>query len=102
MKYQLVLQFRAESVREFDELVALEELLVENLPLHSKVDGHDFGSGEFNIFILTDQPKESFDAAEKVIQQYRPQGTLKAAYRELGQNNFVILRPANLQEFKIA
>ena len=23
------------------------------LPPHSEVDGHDFGSGEFNIFILT-------------------------------------------------
>jgi hypothetical protein len=53
MKYQLVLQFQAESVQEFDELVVLEELLVKKLPLDSEVDGHDFGSGEFNIFILT-------------------------------------------------
>jgi hypothetical protein len=60
MKYQLVLQFQAESVQEFDELAVLEDLLVENLPSHSVVDGHDFGSGELNIFILTDQPKESF------------------------------------------
>jgi hypothetical protein len=102
MKYQLVLQFQAESVQEFDELVALENLLVETLPLHSEVDGHDFGSGEFNIFILTDLPKESFHAAEKTLQRYRPPQTLKAAYRELGQNNFVILWPPTLQQFKIA
>ena len=70
--------------------------------MHSEVDGHDFGSGEFNIFILTDQPKESFNAAEKTIEHYRPPQTLKAAYRELGQDNFVILWPTNLQEFKIA
>ena len=100
MKYQLVLQFQAESVQEFDELVVLEELLVENLPLHSQVDGHDFGSGEFNIFILTDQPKESFHAAEKTIQHYRPPQTLKVAYREVGQNNFVILWPPNLRNSK--
>ena len=43
MKYQLVLQFQAESVQEFDELAVLEDLLVENLPSHSVVDGHDFG-----------------------------------------------------------
>jgi hypothetical protein len=55
MKYQLVLQFQAESVQQFDELAVLEDLLVENLPSHSVVDGHDFGSGELNIFILTDQ-----------------------------------------------
>ena len=102
MKYQLVLQFQAESVQEFDELAVLEDLLVENLPSHSVVDGHDFGSGEFNIFILTDQPKESFHAAEKTIQHYHPPQTLKAAYRELGQNNFVILWPPHLQEFTIA
>ena len=46
MKYQLVLQFQAERVQEFDELAVLEDLLVENLPSHPVVDGHDFGSGE--------------------------------------------------------
>jgi hypothetical protein len=43
VKYQLVLQFQAESVQEFDELVVLEELLVEKLPVGSEVDGHDLG-----------------------------------------------------------
>jgi hypothetical protein len=49
MKYQLVLQFRAEGTQDFDELVVLEDLLIENLPSTSEVDGHDFGSNEFNI-----------------------------------------------------
>ena len=102
MKYQLVLQFQAESVQEFDELVVLEDLLVEKLPLGSEVDGHDLGSGEFNIFILTDQPEQTFHAAEQTIQLYRPPQKLKAAYRELGQNTFVILWPPTLREFKIA
>jgi len=102
MKYQLVLQFRAESMMDFDELVVLEDLLIENLPPHSEVDGHDFGSGEFNIFILTDQPSESFRAAETTIAHYHPQQTLKAAYRELGQDNFVILWPPNLQDFTVS
>jgi hypothetical protein len=102
MKYQLVLQFEAESLQEFDELAVLENLLIENLPSHSKVDGHDFGSGEFNIFILTDQPRESFHASEKTIEQYRSLQIFKAAYRELGRNNFVSLWPPNLQEFKLA
>jgi hypothetical protein len=57
MNYQLVLQFRAESVQEFGELVVLEDLLIEKLPEDSEVDGHDFGCGEFNIFILTDLKK---------------------------------------------
>ena len=102
MKYQLVLQFQAESVHEFDELVVLEDLLVEKLPLDSEVDGHDFGSGEFNIFILTDQPEQTFHTAKQTIQQYRPPQKFQAAYRELGQNSFVILWPPTLREFKIA
>jgi len=101
MKYQLVLQFQAESMKDFDELVVLEDLLIENLPPHSEVDFHDFGSGEFNIFILTDQPTESFRAAEQTITHYRPQHRLKAAYRELSQDNFVILWPPTLQGFKV-
>jgi hypothetical protein len=101
MKYQLVLQFRAESMKDFDELVVLEDLLIENLPPHSEVDGHDSGSGEFNIFILTDQPSESFSAAEETIGHYHLKQTLRAAYRELGQDNFVILWPPNLQDFKV-
>ena len=102
MKYQLVLQFQAEGVQEFDELVVLEELLVEKLPLGSEVDGHDLGSGEFNIFILTDQPEQTFQVAEKTIQLYRLPQKLKAAYRELGQNTFVILWPPTLRVFTIA
>jgi hypothetical protein len=102
MRYQLVLQFQAETVEEFDELVVLEDLLVENLPSPSEVNGHDFGSGEFNIFILTDQPRESLRAAEKTIQHYRAAYQLKAAYREIGQDKFVILWPPNLQRFDIA
>jgi hypothetical protein len=84
MKYQLVLRFQGESVQEFDDLVVLEDLLVEELPMDSEIDGHDFGSGEFNIFILTDQPEQTFHAAEQTIQQYRPPQKLRAAYPRTG------------------
>jgi hypothetical protein len=101
MKYQLVLQFRAASTEDFDDLVALEELLIEKLPLESEVDGHDFGVDEFNIFVLTDHPKETFHASETLIQQRHPRQQLKAAYRELDKNEFVILWPPNLREFRV-
>jgi hypothetical protein len=100
MKYQLVLQFRAKRTQDFDELIVLEDLLIENLLATSEVDGHDFGSDEFNIFVLTNQPRESFREAEKIIEQHHPRQQLKAAYRELGKEEFVILWPPNLQEFK--
>jgi hypothetical protein len=102
MKYQLVLQFQATTEADFDELVILEDALIENLPTPSEVDGHDFGSDEFNIFVLTTDPKKSYSDVERVIRQSGSRRQLKAAYRELGGNSFVILWPPTLQHFKIA
>jgi len=89
-------------VHEFDELVVVENLLVEQPGLNSEVDGPDFRSGEFNIFLFTNQPQEAFRAARKTIQSNRPPREFKAAYRELGQDRFVIVWPPTLKEFKIS
>ncbi|ADV80956.1 hypothetical protein [Terriglobus saanensis] len=102
MKYQVVLQFATAGMSQFGELVALEEGLIQNLPPPSEVDGHDFGSGEFNIFILTDQPRETFDAARKLIEKGFFQSQLRAAYRERGKGEYVILWPEHLEEFRVA
>ena len=67
MKYQLVLQFAASSTEDFDRLVALEDRMIGELDDLATVDGHDFGLGEFNIFILTDDPAESFGKAQRVV-----------------------------------
>ena len=37
-----------------DALVAIEDSLFQRLSNHHKVDGHDTGSGEANIFIIQD------------------------------------------------
>ena len=50
MRYQLVLQFEPNTMDDFDQLVILEGKLIEELGSVATVDGHDFGSGEFNIF----------------------------------------------------
>ncbi|WP_260703341.1 ABC transporter [Edaphobacter flagellatus] len=101
MRYQLVLQFCASSKEDFDDLVALEKLLVDKLPLDAEVDGHDFGCDEFNIFVLTAYPKETFNAAETIILQQGLQQQVRAAYRELNNDDFVLLWPPNLREFKV-
>ena len=58
MRYQLVLQFEPNTMDDFDQLVILEGKLIEELGSVATVDGHDFGSGEFNIFVLTDEPTD--------------------------------------------
>jgi hypothetical protein len=101
MKSQLVLQFVAASAQEFDGLIALEEQLILTLPPTSEVDGHDFGCGEFNIFVLTDQPREAFDTAQALVRQRHPQCEFKAAYREMGRDEYVILSPPGLRVFTV-
>jgi hypothetical protein len=50
------------------------------------VDGHDFGSGEMNIFVHTDKPKSAFEkiiafpAVRKNVQE------LKAGYRDFEED----------------
>jgi hypothetical protein len=102
MKFQLVLQFAVTENSELDELVALEEVLIQNLPPTCEVDGHDFGSGEFNIFVFTDWPREIFDAARQLIMKSAFQKQLRAAYREHGKDDYVILWPEHLEEFSVA
>ena len=53
MKYQLVLQLPASSIKDYDEMIELEETIIKGIGSLGKVDGHDAGSGEMNIFILT-------------------------------------------------
>jgi hypothetical protein len=42
MRYQLVLQFRGDSLADLDALVALEDRLIGDLGRAAKVDGNDY------------------------------------------------------------
>lgn len=101
MKYQLVLQFTAPSLEDFDRLVELEEDLIRGLDNLATVDGHDFGLGEFNIFVLTDHPAESFDKAHRIVINEGVPNVMRSAYRELDRDVYVILWPSSLKAFSI-
>jgi hypothetical protein len=61
MKYKLVLQWPGVSVADYDRLILLEETIRDGLEDIGIVDGYDFGSGEMNIFVHTDNPKSAFE-----------------------------------------
>jgi hypothetical protein len=86
---------------DFDRLVAFESALADELVGPDEVDGHDCGSGEFNIFILTNHPTETFDQAMKAVQRARLAQSVRAAYRDITGDDYVILWPADLIEFRI-
>ena len=101
MKYQLVLQFVADSLEDYDRLVALEDSLIEELGDIANVNGHDFGLGEFNIFILTDDPTTVFSKAHSIVINQRVPNVLRSAYREKHGEDYVILGPSQLTEFSV-
>jgi len=102
MKYQLILQFPASSLEDYDEMIELEEAIIGHLANLGYLDGHDAGSGERNIFILTDSPKAAFDRIRQMPSMRNAMPDLKVAYRELGKDGFTILHPAGLTRFAIA
>ncbi|ADW68057.1 hypothetical protein [Granulicella tundricola] len=100
--FQLVLQFEAHELEDYDHLVALEDLLIERLPRGAKVDGHDMGAEEFNLFILTSNPTELFEQVKSVVSDRFPDQNFKAAYRALTSEQYIVVWPPGLQHFEIS
>lgn len=102
MKYQLVIQFPGKSTDDFDHLIEIEDELEEKLTDNSEVDGHDFGSGEMNIFILTNEPVETFNQVKTILAEMDDDlSVVKVAYRDIEAEDFTILWPNNLTEFVV-
>ena len=101
MDYQLILQFLVSESTDFDELIDLETQLMVALAGRDIVDGHDFGSGEMNIFIHTDDPQDAFSRCKPLVPASLKQ-KLKAAYRRLSEDKYHWVYPAHSDvEFKI-
>ena len=79
MKYQLVVQFAAASTEDFDRLVAFEDRLIGEL----------------------DDPAESFDKAHRVAADQGVPNAMSSAYRQVDVEDYVILWPSSLKEFKV-
>ena len=101
MQYQLVLQLPATSIQDYDDMVEVEGVIMAALCGLGDVDGHDAGSGEMNIFILTDEPRLAFDRIKMVLGTRDFMPDLKVAYREIGGNEFTIIHPPDLTRFAI-
>jgi len=101
VKYQLVLQCRGTTMSDFDHLVQLETALEEFLGPGADVDGHDFGSGEMNLFIITDHPVETFESVLPLLEREGCLASLRAGYREIKGEKFTVLWPLGLDSFRI-
>ena len=97
--HQLVLQFAANSLRDYDDLVALEEQLIAEIGEigDSKVDGHDMGSGEANIFIITSDAQQAFRQLLPVLERTGRLPEVTAAYRDTDKERYHVLWPEDSQ-----
>jgi len=101
MKYQLILQWPASSVEDYDAMISIEGSLIDELSDGSDVDGHDGGPGQVNIFIRTDSPTKTLEAAKKILENHGAWSDVKVAYREIERNEYTILWPKNLERFEV-
>ena len=102
MKYQLVLQWPAASLHDYDVLVEIEDTLIERLSAPNDVDGHDAGSGEMNIFIATDDPEGAFSEIVNILGSRDFWVDARVAYREFESDKYVVRWPPDLTHFSIA
>jgi hypothetical protein len=101
VRYILVLQWPASSEADFEALISMEEQLGATIGRYASLDGHDFGSGEMNIFLATERPTEAFADVANVLREDPRWGALRAAYREAIGDTYEILWPEGLQEFSV-
>ena len=102
MKYQLALQFPANSIADYDAMIALEDDLSEALGASAEVDGHDCGPGEMNIFVYSDEPEKTFERIRPVVAARGLVEQLVAAYRERTGEKYTVIWPVGFKsQFKI-
>lgn len=101
MRHILVLQWPGSSEADFEELITMEDALDRSLDESAIVDGHDFGSGEMNIFIQTDEPARAFTEVQAVL-RHGPRWTdVRAAHREATGDTYTVLWPLGQTEFRV-
>ncbi|MFP5392047.1 MAG: ABC transporter [Gammaproteobacteria bacterium] len=98
MDYQLVLQFKGNDLLDFDALVSFEDELQELIEPIADVDGHDMGSGEANIFVLTADPVATIERAKALLSKAALLDKVRVAYREVLSDVFTIVWPERSTE----
>jgi hypothetical protein len=101
VRYTLVLQWPCTSAADFDALISMEETLEVALDSYGFVYGHDFGSGEMNIFVDTDQPVDALAVVSAALGEHPRWDQVRAACRVDGGQDYLILWPPTWQGFSV-
>jgi len=99
MRYQLVIQADHKSLPDYDVMILLEQKIEERLEAGDFVDGHDAGSGEWNIFLDVADPHSTWSKLAPLFEG-ETRG-IRVAYRELEGSKYTALFPASLSRFSL-
>ena len=83
-------------------MIEAEDVLIEHLTDEHEVDGHDFGSGEANIFVLTNDFRKAFVELKSILEAEGFWEGVRIAYREVGKDQYSVLWPQGLKDFSVA
>jgi hypothetical protein len=101
MKYQVVVQWPATSIDDYDQTVEIENLLIERLSPQNKIDGHDFGLGEANIFVHTDEPQKALEEIRGILAGHRLWTLARMGYRQNEETEYYVLWPPGATTFTV-
>jgi hypothetical protein len=93
VRYQLVLRFPGDVFDEFEDIVELESALIERLGDLIALDGHDVGSDECRIALLTADPEGAFRGMRPVLERKGTLEAVVAAYRPVGSRDYTVIWP---------
>jgi hypothetical protein len=104
MACQLVLQFKCETIEDFDRLASLEDALDRYLrrSADANLDGHDCGMGEYNMFIHCNRPETGFENLAAFIGEQSPGLPFSAGYRRFTEDIYTPIWPKSLAVFSIS
>jgi len=60
MTHQLAFQFKGDSPVDVELMVTVEEKMKDQIGNLGEVEGHDMGSAEINIYVITEYPITAF------------------------------------------
>jgi hypothetical protein len=102
MKFQVVVQWPASAMNDYDEMVSIEDLLIERLSKRCEVDGHDFGSNETNIFVHAADPHGAFEEIRTILFGHRLWADTRIAYRKIDGDKYTAIWPAGTETFIVS
>jgi hypothetical protein len=102
MKNQVVIRWLASSLTDYDEMVGIEDLLIDKLSSQSEVDGHDFGSGETNIFLYMTDPFKTLEDLRSILSEHKAWQVARIAYRKMDETKYRMLWPPGDKPFHIS